>query len=73
MSRFEVYAPCDICKQVIHVGEPYVSIIRNLEVMDDQGVVTVQDSVQLATLCSSCGARNPEGAIGLNFVGREGR
>jgi hypothetical protein len=68
MSDSHIHAFCAICGHAIRSGEDVVSIQRNLEHIDGDGMShSVQDSVLLASLCALCGPKYPEKRISVIF------
>jgi len=58
----DIYTTCEWCEKPIGYGNATVTITRNIEQMDrtdehPDGVVTVIQSDEVATLCGSCGNR----------------
>ena len=49
---------CARCEREVPEGEPYWSLDRMHQVMED-GVITVLNAVQISGLCSNCAGEQP--------------
>ena len=63
-----IFTLCDICKQDIHYGCPYVCLQRNIERAEHLAIksndeVYVIDSEAIITLCESCSKLYPSEVI----------
>ena len=67
MSQSDVYTPCVVCNQLIHVGQCMIIIERNVEKLHPDGTNEIYDSEALAVLCASCGEKFPSEAIHISF------
>jgi len=71
-SEPELQDKCTVCGAEIWRGDSFVTIARNIERMGLDGVIDVEDSDTLASLCAACGRRFPEGRIRISFIGHPG-
>ena len=65
-----LHATCTLCQTPIYWGETLVSILRNVERLEESdSMIHTEDSDQLASLCAKCGARFPADSIQIHFKG----
>jgi hypothetical protein len=63
-----LHAVCAVCGSPIYWGETAVSVLRNVERLDESdNMIHTEDSVALGHLCSEYGQRFPENAIRIVF------
>jgi hypothetical protein len=73
-SNLTLHAECSICHAPIRWGETVISILRNVERLDTADkMIHTEDSVVLASLCSTCGRQLPAEAIRVTFVAQDNR
>jgi len=67
------YCNCAICGGPIGWDDKFVTIFRNLEYHDSEGLTNVVHSEVLVTICVSCGERFPAKAIRVSFESGQDR